>query len=163
MRTLTVFFIAGFAAAGNASAQSFISCTAQISSAILAFGNIVPASPTATSALLGDFVVNCANAHPAAQDRTVTLRLTISAGSSGSEAQREMIRAGAGSPLLYNLYKDAAYTTVWPVTTSDSESLIVPGQGSAELRRPIFGRVPGSQASVTPGLYSDTLTATVTY
>ena len=160
MRALIIVLIIGFAAGGSVSAQP-VSCTAQISSAILAFGNIVPASPTATSAMLGDFVVNCENQTGA--NRTVTLTMTISAGSSGSQAQREMIRAGAVSPLLYNLYQDAAYTTVWPVTTSASESLPVPRFGSAELRRPIFGRVPGSQAAVTPGLYSDSLTATVTY
>jgi spore coat protein U-like protein len=130
---------------------------------VLSFGNVVATSPAGVSTLLGEFIIRCANSDNAA--RNVRLRLAISAGSSGTAAQRQLRRAGAPTPLLYNLYEDAAYTVVWTATTGGrpDEFLSVPARGTAELRRSIFGRVPGSQTSVTPGLYSDTLVAEVRY
>jgi spore coat protein U-like protein len=162
VRALTAILLAA-TTAGSAWAQSGISCTTSISSGTLAFGNIVPTSPAGSSMLLGDFIVRCANADTGS--RNVRLRLAISAGNSGNAAQRQMIRAGAPVPLLYNLYEDAAYTTVWTATTGGrpDELLSVPGNSTAELRRQIFGRIPGGQTTVTAGLYSDTLIASVRY
>jgi spore coat protein U-like protein len=162
MRALTAILLAG-AAACPAWAQSGISCTTSISSGTLAFGNIVPTSPVGVSVLLGDFIVRCSNTDSGS--RNVRLRLAISAGSSGNAAQRQMTRAGAPVSLLYNLYEDAAYTTVWTATTGGrpDEVLSVSGNSTAELRRQIFGRIPGGQTTVTAGLYSDTLIASVRY
>jgi spore coat protein U-like protein len=164
MRPLTLTFaLALAAAAGSVHAQAGLSCTASMSSSTLSFGNIVVTTPAGTSALLGDFIVRCTNSDNGA--RNVRLRLAISAGASGSAAQRHMTRPGAAVPLLYNLYEDPAYTVVWAATTGGrpDEVLSVPGQGTAELRRQVFGRVPGNQAAVTPGSYADTLIATVRY
>jgi spore coat protein U-like protein len=162
MRALTAIFLA-VVTAGPTWAQSGTSCTNSISSGTLAFGNVVPTSPAGVSILLGDFIVRCSN--PDTSSRNVRLRLAISAGNSGNAAQRQMIRAGAPVPLLYNLYEDAAYTTVWTATTGGrpDEVLSVPGSSTAELRRQIFGRIPGGQTTVTAGLYSDTLIASVRY
>jgi spore coat protein U-like protein len=134
-----------------------------MSSATLAFGNVVVTSPTGVSALLGEFIIRCSNGDNAT--RNIRLRLAISGGASGSAAQRQMTRAGAPAPLLYNLFEDPTYTTVWTATTGGrpDDVLSVPGNGVAELRKPIFGRIPGSQVSVTPGAYADTLIATVRY
>lgn len=163
MRSLITALVVGLAAAGTAHAQSSIACTASMSASTLAFGNVVPNSPSGLSALLGEFIVRCANGGNNA--RNVRLRLAISSGSSGTEAQRQMTRAGATVPLLYNLFEDAAYTSVWTATTGGrpDEVLNVPGRDTAELRRQVFGRIPGNQASVTPGLYADTLIAAVRY
>ena len=162
MRTLIALLAAGLMA-GAASAQSFIACTTAMSSGTLAFGNVVPNAPAAVSTLLGDFIVRCANSDNTA--RTVRLRLAISAGNSGSSGQRQMRRAGAPVPLLYNIYEDAAYTVVWTATTAGrpDEVLSVPARSTAELRRQVFGRIPGNQTLVTAGQYSDTLIATVRY
>ena len=162
MRTLIAVSILALAAS-QASAQSGISCTAGTTSGVLAFGNIVVTAPAGVSTLLGEFIVRCANVDN--NSRNVRLRLAISAGNSGTAGQRQMRQAGAPTPLLYNLFEDAAYTVVWTASTGGrpDEFLTIPARSTTEVRRPIFGRVPGSQTNVTPGLYSDTLIATVRY
>lgn len=162
MRTLIAFAIAAVVCEA-AHAQTGVSCTASMSSGTLAFGSVVTASPAGVSALLGEFVISCTN--PGNGARNVRLRLAISAGGSGNAGQRQMTRAGGVAPLLYNLYEDPTYTTIWTATTGGrpDEILNVPGNATAELRRQVFGRIPGSQIAVTPGLYSDTLVAEVRY
>jgi spore coat protein U-like protein len=162
MRSLIALAVAALAS-GSAQAQGVVACTVTMSSGVFAFGNIVPFSPTGVSALLGEFIVRCANSGSAT--RNVRLRLAISAGASGTAAQRHMTRAGAPVPLLYNLYEDPAYTTVWTAMTGGrpDETLSVPAGATAELRRQVYGRVPGSQTTVTAGVYSDTLVAEVRY
>jgi spore coat protein U-like protein len=164
MRALIAVAVAVVAlAAGQASAQSGISCSAGTTSGVLSFGNVVVTAPSGVSALLGEFIVRCVNVDSGS--RNVRLRLAISAGNSGSAGQRQMRKAGAPAPLLYNLYEDPAYTVVWTDSTGGrpDEFLSIPARSTTEVRRAIFGRVPGSQTSVTPGLYSDTLIATVRY
>lgn len=162
MRSLIVA-ACGVLLAGQAGAQSGIACTAGTSAGVFSFGNVVTLSPAGVATLLGEFIVRCANTDNGS--RNVRLRLAISAGSSGTASQRQMRQAGAPAPLLYNLYEDAAYTVVWTATTGGrpDEFLTIPGRSTREVRRPIFGRIPGRQTSVTAGLYSDTLVATVRF
>lgn len=162
MRSLIALALATIIS-GAAHAQSGIACTVAMSSGTLSFGNVVPFSPAGVSALLGEFIVRCANS--GSVTRNVRLRMAISAGSSGTAAQRRMTRAGATVPLLYNLYEDPAYTTIWTATTGGrpDENLSVPGGATAELRRQVYGRVPGNQTTVTAGAYSDMLVAEVRY
>ena len=162
MRSLTVGLVATLLGA-PAHAQSGIACTAGTSAGVFSFGNVVTMSPAGVSALLGDFVVRCANVDN--QARNVRLRLAISAGNSGTTGQRHMRKAGAATPLIYNLYEDAGYTVVWTATTGGrpDEFLTVPARSTSEVRRSIFGRIPGSQTTVVPGAYSDILVATVRY
>lgn len=162
MRTLILFVAAGLAAS-TASAQPSVACTAAVSSGTLSFGNVVPQAAAGVTALLGDFIIRCSNPDNVA--RTVRMRLAISAGVSGNAGQRQMRRSGAPVPLLYNLYEDPAYTVVWTDNTGGrpDELLRLAPRSAGEVRRPIFGRIPGGQAAVTAGLYSDTLIATVRY
>jgi spore coat protein U-like protein len=162
MRTLIAMLV-GVLAAGSVHAQAGIACTVTMSSGVLSFGNFVPISPVGVSTLLGDFIVRCANSGNSA--RSVRLRMAITAGSSGTAAQRQMTRPGSAVPLLYNLYEDATYTTVWTATTGGrpDEILNVPAGATAELRRQVFGRIPGSQTTVTVGRYTDALVADVRY
>ena len=162
MRSLIVAAVTVLAM-GGARAQAGVACTAGTSAGLLSFGNVVTLSPAGVSTLLGDFIVRCANIDN--QSRNVRLRLAISAGSSGTVGQRQMRQAGAPTPLLYNLYEDAAYTLVWTATTGGrpDEFLAIAPRSTAEVRRPIFGRIPGRQTTVVPGAYSDTLIATVRY
>jgi spore coat protein U-like protein len=162
MRTLIAILV-GALAAGSAHAQSSIACTVTMSSGLFSFGNIVPFSPAGVSGLLGEFIVRCAN--PGNSARNVRLRLAISAGSSGTATQRHMTRPGGTVPLLYNLYEDATYTTVWTANTGGrpDEVLNIPAGATSELRRQVFGRIPGRQTAVTVGHYSDALVAEVRY
>jgi spore coat protein U-like protein len=162
MRALIAALVAA-CAVGAVHAQSGVACTAGTTSGLFSFGNVVAMAPAGVSTLLGEFVVRCSNVDNVA--RNVRLRLAISAGSSGTTSQRQMRQASAATPLLYNLFEDAGYTVVWTATTGGrpDEFLNLPARTTAEIRRPIFGRVPGRQTAVTPGLYSDTLIATVRY
>ncbi len=59
--------------------------------------------------------------------------------------------------LTYQLYEDAARTTVW-----DNRSNAVRTTRAFPYTATIYGRIPGSQ-TVTAGTYSDTVVATVYY
>lgn len=83
-------------------------------------------------------------------------RVLISAGNSGDSTSRTLLGPAAAS-LSYNLYTAADYTTVWDDSTG------VSGLGSgADQWLPVYGRVP-AQAVPASGLYSDTVTVTVSW
>jgi len=77
--------------------------------------------------------------------------------SSGTPTARQM--TGPGLPIVYGLYRDAARTLPWGDDPGNRE----PGSGSgAQQTLPVYGRVP-AQSTPTPGLYSDTVVATIRY
>jgi spore coat protein U-like protein len=79
----------------------------------------------------------------------------ISAGNGGSYSPRLMQLAGGTETLQYNVYVDAARTTVWGATP-----ISVP-QGNA-LSVPFYGRIFAGQ-DVSVGSYSDTLIVTFNF
>lgn len=146
-----------------ASAQSGISCGTQLSPAVLAFGTYSPLAPGGIAMLLGEIVISCTNTRTNPTE-SIKVRAAISAGASGSTAQRQMVSASSPVPLLYNLFQDAGYTTVWTDSLGGSGiDLNVPRGGSAQMKLPVFGRVPASQSGVRPGAYVDSLVLTVRY
>ncbi len=80
----------------------------------------------------------------------------ISAGGSGTFFPRAM-RSGA-STLAYNLFVDAARTRIWGEWGSGTQVRFV-GEGQ-NRSVPIFARIPPLQ-DVAPGVYTDTLVASV--
>lgn len=144
-------------------AQVGISCASQMSPGALSFGTYVPLAVSGNSGLLGEVVVACTNARNNPPNR-IQIRVGISAGQSGSVGQRRMNAAGSNTPLLYNLYRDAAYSQVWTDSTGGpGNDLPIPPGTSAQLRLPVFGRIPARQTTVMPGRYSDALVLTVRY
>ena len=118
-------------------------------------------NPTSgTTRLLGDVVVRCANGRnnpPGA----INVSIGMSAGNSGSVAQRHMRSTGQGVPLLYNLYQDPALATIWSDNLGQNKLRITVAPGTtSESRLPVYGAVPGGQIAVRSGLYSDTLNLT---
>ncbi len=147
----------------SALAQQGITCSAQMSPSTLAFGNYSPNLPGGVARLLGNAVVDCVNTRNNPPNQ-IAVRVSISAGGSGSVAQRRMTMGGSSVPLLYNLYTDATYTTVWPdSTTGRGDVLSLPPGRSAELQLPVFGRIPAGQTTVRLGAYSDSLVLMVRY
>ncbi|WP_244110156.1 Csu type fimbrial protein [Burkholderia ambifaria] len=65
-----------------------------------------------------------------------------------------------GASLLYSLFQDAGRTTNWGNTVG-TDTVAGTGTGSAQTLT-VYGRVEAGQF-VTPGAYTDTITATVTY
>ncbi|MGY4289606.1 spore coat protein U-like protein [Bradyrhizobium sp. LM2.7] len=74
-------------------------------------------------------------------------------------ASRKMLKSA--ETVTYGLYKDAARSQVWGDASTPGST--VPGTGTGLAQNlPVYGRVP-SQATPSPGLYSDTVVVTVTY
>jgi len=127
--------------------------TCDVSAVGVNFGVYNPLSVTATTAT-GTVSLSC----------TLGLfsswTVGLSAGSSGSFAQR--VLGGAGS-LAYNLYTSAAYSSVWgdgsggTGVMSGTQTL-----GTTNVSYTVYGRIPARQ-DVAAGAYVDTITVTVSY
>ncbi len=77
--------------------------------------------------------------------------------SGGPPTARRMTRASEF--VTYGLFRDAAYAQPW----GDVAGSMASGTGTGVVQNlTVFGRVP-PQATPSPGLYSDTIVATVTY
>jgi len=108
---------------------------------------------TASSAI----TIRCTNTTP--------FNVNLSAGSSGSFANRTM--TGPGGTLVYNLYtENTSYTTIWGDTTGGTGRLGGTGAGmGAPQTLTVHGRLLASQntGQIDAGAFSDTITATVVY
>jgi spore coat protein U-like protein len=130
------------------SATVIASCTITASS--ITIGNYA-AGTTAATTLTGTVTPTCTNTTP--------YEITMSDGSTGTEAQRLMTDTG-GDTLNYNIYSDAAFTTIWGDGTSGTAPT---GTGTgAAVATSYYVNVPAAQY-VTPGAYSDTVTVTVAW
>ena len=87
-------------------------------------------------------------------------RIDVSAGQSGNTAAREM-RAGTGR-LLYNLYSDPGYNSVWGTGNAGSSMLYLVTLFGTRQTATVYARVPARQ-DVPAGNYSDTPIITIVY
>ena len=121
----------------------------------VAFGSYDTLLATPTDSA-GSLMAVC---HPSDQ----SIEISISGGSSGSPLARTL-RNGA-AVLNYNLYADAARTTVWGDGTSGTSVTLNNGivsSGQRTYSQPIYGRIPALQA-VGAGTYNDSLVVTVVF
>jgi spore coat protein U-like protein len=120
------------------------------SAAALNFGNqgILAANVDQSSTIQ----VTCTNTTP------YNIGLDAGTGSGATVGSRKMTSSGA--TVNYTLYQDSAHTTVWGTTIgSDTQ----PGTGNGTSQNyTVYGRVP-PQTTPAPGIYTDTITVTVTY
>lgn len=156
---ITACFVAIGLAPSHAEAAcnplSFCSCT--VTAADVSFGNYNPLSSSNTDST-GSVRVRCTLLVAFGGSYTIAL----STGSSGTYTQRTM-RNGA-SNLGYNLFTTAARSVIWGNGTGGSSSvtrsffaLLFVDQTTT-----VYARIPPGQ-NVPGGVYSDTITATVTY
>lgn len=119
-----------------------------------AFGTYAPGNPTPHD-VTGNIDVRC-------MGQPGFFTATLSTGSSGSFAQRQML-SGA-TPMAYNLYIDPARTLVWGDGTGGSLTLFRRKTrfGRQNFTLPVYGRIPPTQ-SVSPGLYSDDIVVTIVF
>ncbi|AMX03763.1 Csu type fimbrial protein [Microbulbifer thermotolerans] len=83
--------------------------------------------------------------------------VALDGGGSGDINNRRMLLGG--DSIDYQLYQDAARTQVW----GDTVGTVVSGTGSGAAQSiTVYGRVP-AQGAKPPGIYQDTITATVTF
>lgn len=86
--------------------------------------------------------------------------VTISKGSSNSFTSRAM--QNGTERLSYNLYRDAARTSVWGDGSNGTSSYVVPFVLLTNTPLPVYGRIPPGQ-DVRTGSYSDTVTVVVNF
>lgn len=119
--------------------------------------------PLSVSALNGTGQIDVTCTLLLGSSDSVAYSIQLSTGGAGSYSPRQM--NGVGSPLNYNLYRDASRTLVWgdgsggTVTGSDSYTLgLVP-----ELRSyVVYGRIDSGQGSAA-GVYADAVLVTLDF
>jgi spore coat protein U-like protein len=141
------------AAAATASNSMSVSVTVQASCTVtastLSFGNYTGSAANATSAVS----VTCSN--------STAYNVGLSAGTaSGATVSTRKMTGPASALLSYSLYSDPSRTVNWGQTAGSDT---VPGVGSGAVQAlTVYGQTPAGQF-LTPGSYTDTITATITY
>jgi spore coat protein U-like protein len=126
-----------------------VQATCLISAAPLAFGTYSGTLAQVTSTI----TVTCTNTTP------YDVALNPGTASGATVTTRQM--TGPSSDLLnYALYSDASYSKNWGETIG-TDTVSGTGNSSAQTLT-VYGQIPANQY-VTPGDYSDTVTATVNY
>jgi spore coat protein U-like protein len=147
---LARWWLAAVLVAGSASAAE-AACT--ISATSVAFGtyDVFQTTPTDST---GTVTFRCSNS-----DKDI--RITISAGSSGSFTQRTLRRGTEG--LAYNLFPTAALTFVWGNGTGGTWTYFNHNpQNNRDIVLTIYARIPAEQ-DVSAGSYSDSVVVTLEY
>lgn len=137
-----------------------VACSCTVSTATVNFGTYNPQSATNTTAN-GTITTSCT----AFLAGLISYTIAISTGGSGTYTNRRMINGA--TPLLYNLYTSAAFTSIWGNGTGGSvigTDSNLPVSSIPILRSyTVYGRMPALQTSAIAGTYTDTVVATVTY
>lgn len=145
----------GIAAAQTSTANFNVTITIQaqctIAATTLDFGS-QPGVITANVDNTNTISVTCTNTTP--------WTVSLSTGGSAAFSPRTMTGPG-GATIDYNIYRDASRTEIWGDGTGGTFTVTGTGSGSTQPQ-PGYGRVP-PQAAPTPGGYSNSITATVTF
>lgn len=123
------------------------SCT--ISATALAFGNYTTLLVNATSTIS----VSCTSTTP------YNVGLNAGTATGATVISRKMIGPGAAT-LAYSLFSNSARTTNWGNTVG-TDTLAGTGSGAVQGLT-VYGQIPAGQRP-TPGNYTDTIIATLTY
>ena len=136
-------------------------CSCGVTTTNVAFGTYNPLAFGNTDTT-GSIKVSCGGV----AGLLIPFNIAISTGGGGSYASRRL--SSGANALAYNLYTDAAYTTVWGDGSGASQlvssgvTLDLAGLAPAQTFW-VYGRIPGRQLTAVPGTYSDTLSVTLTY
>ncbi len=96
----------------------------------------------------------------------IPVTVTVGTGTSNSFTARQM--SSGANKLAYNLYTSVLYSQVLgdgssgTGTLTGSVTLDVAGIATPQIWT-IYGRIPGGQSTVVPGIFADTLVVTLTY
>jgi len=132
------------------SAVVALRCSFAVTSVSFGAGTYVSGSPTDVDAV-GAFIVDCTKG--ANSDLRLGQGLYPGAGSTDANPVRRM---GSGTNrLVYQLYEDSSYTTVW----DNQPKGVKPGH-IYPVTLSVYARIPAGQ-TVVPGDYKDTVVATI--
>jgi spore coat protein U-like protein len=142
-------FVLGIVFATDASAAP--SCTISATSVNFGSYNVFTASATDST---GSVTISCnGSAH--------NVVVSLSKGSSTTFNPRTMLKGT--ETLSYNLYRDAARTSIWGDGTGGTSTYTNANpSNNSDIIVTIFGRVPAGQ-DVTAGSYSDTVSAVINF
>jgi len=131
-----------------------------VSATSVAFGSYTYDTPSPTDTT-GNIEVSCTL--EGIISLIIGYDITFSTGNSGSYSPRTL--AFGANNLSYNLYTDAARTSIWgdgsASTSTVSDSYLL-GLLTEVRNYPVYGRLPAAQ-NKPAGSYSDTIIVTVTY
>ncbi|MFN2462096.1 MAG: spore coat U domain-containing protein [Candidatus Velthaea sp.] len=146
------------AAAGTATANMTVQATVPgvclISAATFNFGSYDPISAQATSALQvtqNALTVTCTIGDTGVVSLGNGVNSTHATGTTRAMANGAVY-------LSYELYNNAAFSTVWDAINTVSSA----GTGLA-VSLPVYGKIPAAQTSASAGTYTDTVVATVNF
>jgi len=149
------------AAAATASGTLLVSATVESTCTIaanpLSFPTYYPGRGGVTANTI--LSVRCSRGAP--------FSVAMDAGTGGANLAQRLMSSGA-SRLQYNLYTNAARTTVWGDGTLSSATVSGTGRGLAAgqaVIETVYGQVPDVSANqdLAPGVYTDTVRVTVSY
>jgi spore coat protein U-like protein len=136
---------------GGARAEAAGSCDIEVTSVVFGAYNVFDTAPEDST---GTVRYNCNSA-------AKNIRVSISRGLGGSFSQRRLWRGF--EPMAYNLYTNAARTTIWGDGTGGTQvhqSANPPNNKDVTVT--IYGRIPAEQ-DVRAGSYFDVLTVTIDF
>lgn len=141
-----------------ASAAGCIVCICTVSTTALTFGTYNPGSSTPTTAT-ATVTAGCISVSIPMQ---ATVDLSLSAGTSGNAAARQM--ASGTSRLDYNIYQDSGYATVWGNGSNggQSQSMVIANLLTFNTTKTAYGRIP-ARSFPKPGGYSDSIVVTFAF
>lgn len=133
--------------------------TCSLSAVATSFGTYNPFSAVPLDSA-GSVTVTCENL----VSLLVSYSVQLSPGSSGSYLPRSL--SGPGYQLDYNLYTDAARSSVWGdgsgATATINDGYLLGALLPVVRSYTVYGRMPAGQ-NVAPGSYGDTITVTINY
>lgn len=137
-----------------------LNCSCSVTASPFAFGDYDPFGLADIDAV-GNVSVTCGALLVGAN---ISYEISLGPGASGDQLNRAM--SNGGDALAYNLFTDAARTTIWGDGTGGSNTVSFSYALSLIFSRtddfPIYGRLPAGQ-NVSVGAYSDTLVVTVQF
>lgn len=148
-RAAVVAAIAILSTASIAEAQLGLNCS--IGTTPVAFGdyNVLSASPKTTT---GTVTYQCTLG--------VNIIVTLSRGSSSTFNPRTMTKGA--ETLSYNLYRDAAYQTIWGDGTGGTQAYSTLATVLFPTTVTVYAQLPAGQ-DVTVGSYGDSVVATIIF
>jgi spore coat protein U-like protein len=81
----------------------------------------------------------------------------------GSIAPRYLANTSGGAHMAYNVYLDAAYTSIWGDGITGSPLTGSLPVGDSSQSHTVFGRIPAGQNTLRAGSFSGSLAITLTY
>ncbi|WP_322047713.1 spore coat U domain-containing protein [Paraburkholderia sp. J67] len=133
----------------TATANVTNNCNISASNIVFPAAGVLKSALTAT----GTIAAQCTNGD--------AFRISLNGGSSAQVNARTMVLSGGSATVGYQIYTDAAHTTLWGDTTNGTSAVYGTGSGNTASFT-MYGVVP-AQNTPQPGNYSDSVTATISF